>query len=106
MCHKNISEPITGIGEIIKVADSKGSRKKFKDTERIDDEELDDYNAASTSSVYPLCSGDKAHVCRFSNEQISKLHHNPTTATGAIKSWKTDGYSLCVLNLKMKVLRP
>ena len=66
---------MTGIGEFIKVAESKGSKNKFKDTKRIDDEdeEEDDYQAAHTNSVYPQCSGDKAHVCRFGNEQISKF---------------------------------
>jgi len=59
-----------GIGEFIKGADGKGFKKKFKDTKRIDDDDEDDYKAALTSSVYPQCSGDKAHVCRFSNEEI------------------------------------
>ena len=62
-----------GIGEFIKVADNKGSKNKFKDTKRIDDADEDDYKATYTNSVYPQCSGDKAHVCRFSNEQISKF---------------------------------
>ena len=66
------SDLTPGIGEFIKGADSKGSKKKFKDTKRIDDDDEDDYKAALTHSVYPQCSGNKAHVCRFSNEQISE----------------------------------
>ena len=77
---------MTGIGEFIKVAESKGSKNKFKDTKRIDDDEdeEDDYQAAHTNSVYPQCSGDKAHVCRFGNEQISKF----TILNLPSSSWK------------------
>ena len=67
-----------GIGEFIKVAESKGSKNKFKDTKRIDDDDEDDYQATHTNSVYPQCSGDKAHVCRFGSEQISKFTFTST----------------------------
>lgn len=54
-----------GIGEFIKVSDSKGSKKN----KRIDDSD-DDYKVVHTNSVYPQCSGKLESVCRHSNEQI------------------------------------